>query len=102
MSTAATGWTDHARELATVVSPARSPLSARLLPVAYGVAVTGSARRLAALLGPVLVGVSLGVSQASTEGGGPILLGVFAGLGVGVTLLAFVRPDSGLRRSPSE
>jgi hypothetical protein len=55
--------------------------------------VPTSARRLAALLGPVLVGLAVGVDRASTDGGGPIVLGLVAGLGVGVTLTAFVRDD---------
>ena len=59
----------------------------------YVLAVTTSARRLCALLGPVLVGLAVGVNASSTDGAGPAVLGVVAGLGVGVTLLAFVPGD---------
>ena len=66
--------------------------------------VSANERLWAALLGPVIAGVSVGVHAAEAGGGGRILLGLFVGLGIGVTLMAFVSPaaaetDRAVRRA---
>jgi len=57
--------------------------------------VNANERLWAALLGPVIAGVSFGVHAAQAGGGGRILLGLFIGLGIGVTLMAFVPGSAG-------
>jgi hypothetical protein len=50
-----------------------------------------SIRQSLAVLGPLLAGTAIGIN-ASAVGYGNAVLGAFVGLGVGVTLAAFV-PD---------